>query len=92
MSNRSFAWANGPALQSRAPAASRFRPLIGLLILTDVESSLGLRTRRVATPSGDIAFVDEGEDPPVLLLHGAALTSLGFVRVVRSAKASLFGA
>lgn len=51
--------------------------------MTEVESSLGLRIRRVATPSGDIAFVDEGEGPPVLLLHGAPLTSLGFVRVVR---------
>jgi len=39
--------------------------------------------RRVTIPSGEIAFVDEGEGPPVLLLHGAPITSLGFVRVIR---------
>jgi haloalkane dehalogenase len=30
--------------------------------------------------------VDEGEGPPIVLLHGAPLTSLGFVRVIRELK------
>jgi haloalkane dehalogenase len=51
--------------------------------MTKSERPLGLRTRRVQIPSGDIAFVDEGDGPAVLLLHGAPLTSLGFVRVIR---------
>jgi haloalkane dehalogenase len=31
-----------------------------------------------------ISYVDEGRGPVVVLLHGAPLTSLGFVRVIRS--------
>jgi haloalkane dehalogenase len=46
--------------------------------------SLGLTVHRVTIFSGDIAYVDEGEGPPVLLVHGGPLTSLGFVRVIRS--------
>jgi haloalkane dehalogenase len=49
---------------------------------------LGLRVRRVRLTSGDVAFVDEGTGPIVLLLHGAPLTSLGFVRVVGRLRAS----
>lgn len=45
--------------------------------------TLGLRVRRITIPSGDVAFVDEGDGPPVLLLHGAPITSLGFCRVIR---------
>lgn len=52
-------------------------------LMNDCESALGLRIRRIQIPSGDIAFIDEGEGPPVLLLHGAPATSLGFVRVIR---------
>lgn len=49
----------------------------------DVGMPLGLRVRRLMIPSGDVAYVDEGEGPPVLLIHGGPLTSLGFVRVIR---------
>jgi haloalkane dehalogenase len=45
--------------------------------------TLGLQVRRVAIPSGNIAYIDEGDGPPVLLVHGGPLTSLGFVRVIR---------
>jgi haloalkane dehalogenase len=44
---------------------------------------LGLRYRSVSLASGDIGYVDEGAGPTVLLLHGAPLTSLGFLRVIR---------
>jgi haloalkane dehalogenase len=53
------------------------------LSVADVQS-LGLNIRRTTIPSGDIAYVDEGDGPPIVLLHGAPLTSLGFVRVVRA--------
>jgi haloalkane dehalogenase len=45
---------------------------------------LGLRVRNTITPSGDVAYVDEGSGPPIVLLHGAPITSIGFVRVIRS--------
>ena len=45
---------------------------------------LGLRVLGIRILSGDIAYVDEGVGRTVLLLHGAPLTSLGFVRVVRA--------
>jgi pimeloyl-ACP methyl ester carboxylesterase len=48
---------------------------------------LGMTVRRTTIPSGEMAFIDEGHGPPVVLLHGAPLTSLGFVRVVRSLRA-----
>ena len=55
------------------PAAKRVR-----------SPTLGLKVRNVSIPSGDIAYVDEGDGPPVLLIHGGPMTSLGFVRVVRA--------
>ena len=44
---------------------------------------LGLSFKSVSLDSGRIAYVDEGAGPVVVLLHGAPLTSLGFVRVIR---------
>jgi haloalkane dehalogenase len=44
---------------------------------------LGLRLRTVSLASGHISYVDEGVGPVVLLLHGAPVTSLGFLRVIR---------
>lgn len=52
--------------------------------LSRAESSLGLRVRRIQVPSGEVAYIDEGEGPPVLLLHGAPFSALGFVRVIRA--------
>jgi haloalkane dehalogenase len=81
--------------QLRPRTASRFAGLSGLVCMPQPQSknqpvghtALGLRVRRIAIPSGDIAFIDEGDGPPVLLLHGAPVTSLGFVRVIRSLRA-----
>ena len=46
-------------------------------------SALGLELRALSLASGRISYVDEGEGAPIVLLHGAPLTSLGFVRVIR---------
>lgn len=45
---------------------------------------LGLRVRTLSLSCGEIACIDEGAGPAILLLHGAPLTSLGFVRVIRA--------
>lgn len=44
---------------------------------------LGLKVHSIDVDGHPVAYLDQGEGPPVLLLHGAPLTSLGFVRVVR---------
>jgi haloalkane dehalogenase len=46
-------------------------------------AALGLRIRSTMIAGARTTFVDEGEGPVVLLLHGAPVTSLGFVRVIR---------
>lgn len=45
--------------------------------------TLGLTIRTLSLDGHEVAFVDEGAGPPILLLHGAPLTALGFVRVIR---------
>jgi haloalkane dehalogenase len=47
---------------------------------------LGLTLRSVSLDSGKISYVDEGAGPPIVLLHGAPLTGLGFFRVIRELK------
>jgi haloalkane dehalogenase len=49
--------------------------------------ALGLALRSIALESGEIAYLDEGSGPVILLLHGAPITSLGFVRVIRELRA-----
>jgi len=44
---------------------------------------LGFEIGWITLPSGRIAYVDEGAGPPIVLLHGAPFTSLGFVRLIR---------
>ncbi len=48
-----------------------------------VAPALGLTRRRLRLSAGVITYVDEGAGRPVVLLHGAPATSLGFVRVIR---------
>lgn len=52
--------------------------------LPSCRTPFGLTIRRLAIPSGSVAYIDEGEGPPVVLIHGGPLTSLGFVRVIRA--------
>lgn len=49
--------------------------------------TLRMRIRTTTTESGCIAYIDEGSGPPIVLLHGAPITSLGFVRVVHGLRA-----
>ena len=51
--------------------------------MTSPRSVLGFTLRSIELASGRIAYVDEGDGAPIVLLHGAPLTSLGFVRVIR---------
>lgn len=44
--------------------------------------SLDLTVRSVALPSAATSYIDEGRGRPILLLHGAPLTSLGFVNLI----------
>jgi haloalkane dehalogenase len=48
-----------------------------------VDPVFGLTCRRRLLRSGDIRYIDEGHGRPVLLLHGAPVTALGFVRLIR---------
>jgi haloalkane dehalogenase len=51
--------------------------------VASASNALGLRRRGVKLSSGHCCYVDEGVgDTPIVLLHGAPLTSLGFVRVI----------
>jgi haloalkane dehalogenase len=50
-------------------------------------SVLGLRRRTLELDGARVSYIDEGSGPVVLLLHGAPLTSLGFVRVIRALRA-----
>ena len=52
------------------------------LTLAHRPDSLGLTYRRVKLAAGDTAYIDEGNGPPILLLHGAPLSSLGFFHLV----------
>jgi haloalkane dehalogenase len=46
-------------------------------------TALGLHRRVLELDGARVSYIDEGSGPVVLLLHGAPLTSLGFVRVIR---------
>ncbi|MDD9944145.1 MAG: alpha/beta fold hydrolase [Myxococcales bacterium] len=89
---RARAWIKA-AVQAQTPAksASCANPrrsgnetpeVPALAAATGHTSHLGLRVRTVQL-RGRVAYVDEGSGPVVLLLHGAPMTSLGFVRVIR---------
>jgi haloalkane dehalogenase len=51
-------------------------------------SALGLQRSSAMIGGARITYVDEGSGPVVLLLHGAPMTSLGFVRVIRELRAT----
>jgi haloalkane dehalogenase len=59
------------------------------LLYTTPEPSpaLGLNRRVLELDGARVSYIDEGSGPVVLLLHGAPLTSLGFVRVIRALRA-----
>lgn len=44
----------------------------------------GLPTATIGLRSGRTAYFDVGQGPPVLLLHGAPMTAVGFARVMRT--------
>jgi haloalkane dehalogenase len=44
---------------------------------------LDLSLKSLTLDAGTVAFFDEGQGQPVVLLHGAPLTALGFLRVIR---------
>lgn len=48
---------------------------------------LGLPLKSITLGSGEISYIDAGSGPTILLLHGAPVTALGFVRVVRELQA-----
>ncbi|MBX2802953.1 MAG: alpha/beta fold hydrolase [Myxococcales bacterium] len=50
--------------------------------------TLELPTTRIELPCGSMRVVDVGDGSPVLLLHGAPMTSLAFVRVIRRLRES----
>jgi haloalkane dehalogenase len=49
--------------------------------------ALGLTRRVLELDGARVSYIDEGSGPVVLLLHGAPLTSLGFLRVIRALRA-----
>ena len=51
-------------------------------------AAFGLRISSTIIGGARTTYVDEGSGPGVLLLHGAPMTSLGFVRVIRELKAT----
>lgn len=51
--------------------------------MTPVPAPLDLPARRITVPQGTLRVFDVGEGPPVVLLHGAPMPALAFVRVVR---------
>jgi haloalkane dehalogenase len=71
---------------------SRLSGLFGHLCMVDPiqrqlpcdASTFGLNVRHVSTPSGELAYIDEGTGPAIVLLHGGPFTSLAYVRVVRA--------
>ena len=74
-------------LLKRAGRGSSPAPIaIGASEYNPDRRGLGLRIRTVHLSAGDIAFIDEGSGPALLLLHGAPITSLGFLRVVHALK------
>jgi haloalkane dehalogenase len=49
---------------------------------TTSEDFFNYERKKVNLESGDISYIEEGSGLPVLLLHGAPITALGFVRVI----------
>jgi len=52
------------------------------VLMPDSRDTLDLHVRRVRLGSADTSYVDEGRGRPVVLLHGAPLTSLGFAPLI----------
>jgi pimeloyl-ACP methyl ester carboxylesterase len=51
-----------------------------------IDPVFGFAWRRVRLHSGDLAYIDEGVGRPVVFLHGAPVTALGFARVIRGVR------
>jgi haloalkane dehalogenase len=50
----------------------------------DPNPTLGLARRVLELDGARVSYIDEGAGPVILLLHGAPLTSLGFLRVIKA--------
>jgi haloalkane dehalogenase len=49
----------------------------------DRAAALELRMRAAKLRGARVTYVDEGDGTPIVLLHGAPMTSIGFVRVIK---------
>lgn len=61
---------------------SDVHPPVSRPCVTRDRTVLGLCYRSISLSSGEIGYIDEGSGAPILLLHGAPLTALGFLRVI----------
>jgi haloalkane dehalogenase len=60
------------------------RPQESVRAAAPADAALGLERRALVLDGVSVSYLDEGSGPVVVLLHGAPLTSLGFVRVIRA--------
>ena len=55
-------------------------------VSTPNPKALEFSIRTIAIDNTQVGYIDEGQGPVVVLLHGAPMTSLAFVRVIRELK------